>query len=239
MIEFKIKNISLTIFEMIYLVGSIISFFICFLNHPQYYDSMMYLPLCFSMCYIMIFISGCKKSITVNIVLFCMFLRYVVLPGFQSINPIYGFSSYECAETGIVCKAIALMCYELIFMSAFIVIHMMVYRNKDIYGIPYDNQYFVERFPKKDNKNSVILLFCFFAILLGVLNPNVLKQISFIVIKSNSEERVGLLSAASSSIDMIMRQIFVIGLLSLFVVGVVFLKENYYEKDLKWFLIYH
>lgn len=230
MIRIKIQKFQFTILDIIYFIGSIVSIIICMFFNQKNYEAMLFLPICFNFCFILLLITGCKRFLTVNIFIFCTFLRYVILPFFQSINPVYHFSSYYCMDSILVDRAIFLMCYEIIFISTFMIFYVNFYKNKIKNSF---NKYILvknrgERFFKNQNRYTIIFLFSIFAIILGILNPKVTKQISFITIRSNSEIRMGQISAISSSVDMMMRQIFVIGLLSIFIISVIYLKENFY-----------
>ena len=228
MIKFKIKNVQISIMDMAYFVGSIVALIICLLNPQTTYVYVVILPLFFIVCFVFLLMPSCKKSLTAKIATFCLFLRYSALPAVQSINPVYSFSSYSCTDEKIIGKAVSLMCYELIVLSAFIALYTYTHKKVDTTNLKLNSN--DNRFIKQKNRYSAIFLFSIVAIILGILNPKVIKQISFIFIKSNSDGRMGQISASSNSIDMIMRQIFVIGVLSLFVITVVRLKNKYYQR---------
>ncbi len=233
--KIRVHNFAFSILNILYFVGAVLSVFICGFNRFNQltcYSSIVCLPLCFLICFMIISGFNRNGSITINIVLFCAFLRYVVLPAFQSINPVYRFAKYECTDTALIDKSIFLMCYELLFISIFFAMYARTHKTaiKDFVSLAKNSGQSIERFPPKDNMYGAIILFCCFSVSLGFLNRNIFKQISFIVIKSNSGTRVGQISSNSTSLDMILRQIFVIGIFSLFVVFVTSLKRKLYNS---------
>lgn len=230
--KIRVHNFTFSVLDTLYFVGAIISILICGFNQLTCYSSIVFLPMCFLICFMIISGFGRNGSMTVKIALLCAFLRYVVLPVFQSINPVYRFARYECTDTALMDKSIFLMCYELLFISAFFVMYTRTHKalNKNFSNLAESDVNPIDRFPPKNNMYGAIIIFCCFSMAMGVLNRNIFKQISFIVIKSNSGVRVGEISSNSNSIDMILRQIFVIGIFSLFVVFVTSLRRKHYNS---------
>lgn len=228
--KIKINNFTFSILDMLYFIGTIVSIFICGLSQPKYYESLVFLPFCFLICFIMVSTIGEKGSLTINIAFFCAFLRYAILPLFQSINPIYEFANYGCVDTYLINKSIFLMCYELLFISAFFIIYSRTHKKKanNFVGLSERNGNAIERFPSKCNRQGIIFIFCCLSMFICSLNPKFFKQISFLIIKSNSGERVGSISSSSNSVDTILRQIFIIGIFSLFIILITILKKKYY-----------
>ncbi|WP_454970514.1 hypothetical protein [Dorea sp.] len=223
MIRFKIGNGTISILDIAYFICSIVVTVVCIICAKGMYSSIWFLPLTFCGCLIFLIDSG-KRSLTVKIATFCMFLRYVVLSLFQSISPTFGFSDFHCTDTENINKAIGLMCYELIFISIYFQFYTSHFSTK---VEPFDDK----KFSKNKNTYYAIFLFSIFAIGIGFLVPNALKDISFLVVKSNTGVRLN--ASVSSTMDMMIRQIFIVGILSLFVVTTMYLKNNYSRRHPK------
>jgi hypothetical protein len=228
MLRFRIGFLNFNVVDLIYILSSVLVSLYCLFQQQFYCEWLILLPLTFLVCFILFLFYSCKKTLTAKILTFCIFLRYVFLSLLQNMNPVYNFSSYSINDYKILTKAIFVMSYELLVVSVFIFIYTYINKNKI-------NKYFnirkEKKFPINKNKYYFIFIFSIFAILLGLVNSRVLKQISFIFIKANTTKRLGQILANSNSIDMIMRQIFLIGVLSLFVIVVVYMQQKYYNKN--------
>lgn len=225
------KNRCISTIDTGCLIASIIAIFLCFFKGKGAYQYIGFLPFVFTVCYLLILLPLGRKSFTVKIISLCAFLRYVVLSVFQSIQPIYSFSGYTIHDMGLISKAIALMCYELVFVSLFIKFYFSIkHSGSEKSGMKYVKQ----RFTSKKNKHGLIFAFSFCAILYSLVNPNLMRQISFLVIRSNTSVRMGMNAASSSSSDMISRQVFVTAILSMVVIAITLLRTKVYKKHPKF-----
>ncbi|SDP03273.1 hypothetical protein SAMN04515624_105179 [Eubacterium maltosivorans] len=213
------------------LITSFISIIVCLFFGKGVYQYVGFLPLTFFSCYLLILFSEVRKSFTVKIISLCAFLRYVVLSVFQSICPVYTFSRYTTQNVDLIFKAIALMCYELVFVSIFIKFYFSI-KHSNGFEKPVSMQV-EQRFTSGRNKYGLIFIFSMCAILYSMINPDLMSQISFLVIKSNTSVRMGQNAAGSSSGDMILRQVFVTAVLSMFVIVITLLRTRIYKKHPK------
>jgi hypothetical protein len=206
------------------LLFSVVAIFVCFIADSECYEWLFVLPFTYCICSMILLTQ--RMSLTGTIINLCAFLRYVLIPIMQSLFPVYGFSSFSCTDTETINKAIALMCYELIVITIFITIYLQLHRNVESLSKQDHEDVILNRFDTSHNHYGAILIFIVFSVLLVCVSPVTLQQISFIAIRSNTTSRIGSVSASSSTLDMIARQFFVIGFLSLFVICVLKLKQS-------------
>lgn len=225
------SRIVLSIFDILYFVGAVVSVIVCVLKSPECYASFVFLPMCFFVCLLLIVTFEKKRQMTVNVALFCAFLRYVILPLFQSINPVYSFARYNCTNSIVVNKAVLLMCYELFIVSIFFVVYNRINtRGVDCcVDLNMENFKRMNRFPMCDNKQGIIIVFCILSMCICFLHPSFFNQISFIFIKSDTGVRVGQVSSSAGTIDNILRQFFIISIFSLFIVIATSLRNKHYD----------
>lgn len=172
----------------------------------------------------------CQKSMTVVIIAICAAFRYVLLPIMHSISPVYSFSRFTVNDIVTLNYAIILMCYELIFVS----IYLFAYINRKKTLINNNLKHDGKKFDFEHNRYGIVLMFSVVAIMTIVFYPQVLSQISFMSIRVNTAQRIGLLAAESSSFDSIMKQVFVTALLALYVVAVTAVKKRIYHRNPKF-----
>lgn len=202
----------------------VISSVICIIaNNFEGYALLAILPLVYGIVFNIIFfpLIYVKKSYTVIIFSACCFLRCVLLPVLQSLYPVYGFSSFSTMDTGILQKSILLMAYELIVCSVFLMIFFLVKKDKQGINKTKDRKIYF-----KDGK-SVIICFVTISLITLVVFPQSLKSINFFIMQSGTGTRIS--SSENSTLDMLLRQIFIIGQLSLYVL-VINRMKNRYEK---------
>lgn len=167
---------------------------------------------------------------TVVIIAICAALRYVLLPIMHSISPVYSFSRFTVNDIDILNDAIILMCYELFFVSIYLFVYINRKRKKIL--INNDLKHDGKEFDFEHNRYGIVLLFSMVAIMFIAFSyPQVLSQISFMSIRVNTAQRIGLLAAKSSSFDSIMKQVFVTALLSLYVVAITAVKKRIYPRN--------
>ncbi len=226
------RSIYISARQFVALIVLIILSIMCFfLNRTEGYMIGL-LPVTFIACYVFLLGSLCKKSMTVTIVTVCAALRYVLLPLMHSISPVFSFSRITINDIGILNKAIGLMCYELFFVSVFLWIYINRKRKRLLIDDSIDEK-IDDKFDLEHNRYGIVLLFSFIAIASVMFYPQVLSQISFMSIRVNTAQRIGLLAAESSSFDSIMKQVFVTAILALYVVGVSSIKRNIYPRNPK------
>lgn len=226
------RSIYISAKQFVALIIIIILSMFCFgINHTKGY-LLVLLPITYIACYIVFLGRLCQKSMTVKIITICAALRYVLLPLMHSISPVFSFSRITINHISILNGAIGLMCYELVFVSVFLWVFINRKRRRRLT----DNS--VERNVEKDfdfehNRYGIVFLFSLVAIVSVAFYPQVLSQISFLSIRVNTAQRIGLLVAESSSFDSIMKQVFVTAILALYVVGVTSIKRNIYPRNPK------
>jgi|GEM_PF-2908323 len=226
------KNKSLQITEIFYFFIVFITIIICLLYAKNEYQYIWCLPFTFMISYLYVLLPTGRKSLTVKIISFCAFLRYVILPMFQSICPVYSFSGYTVRDDELILEAIGLMCYELVFICIFI-------KSYFFFNHPKENFMRValertkERFSNKNNKMEAILLFSVCVLLYSLMDSRLINQISFWAIDVNTSIRMGVNSNNSTSLDMILRQLFVTAIFSLFLILITILKLKVFGKHPK------
>lgn len=197
--------------QKIYIFSSLISL-LCCLKPPEYYDSLFLLPLSFIICASTIIrpiVNARFDSITFNLIYFTLFLRYVILPIVITFDPPYSVSHYTCKDALKIFTAISYMVYELFVVSMFLYFYYSRHSKELIYSSP-----------QKANLNiqkTTFLLFLGVLITAGVvvISPNALNSISFLKIDVDSGERLG--EAEISTNTLILRQLFVVGVLLVFI----------------------
>lgn len=213
----KISKNKISGAHIAFLTVSVITIFVCAFKAEALYARIFVLPLTYFLCSLTLSVQR-KRSLTVCIFDFCAFLRYVILPFFESLYPVYGFSAYKCYNQELITKSIFLMSYELVFLTMFILFILTVLRakyNKPKKIVPSTSSL---RFDSSSNDFRAVWIFVALSAALVVIRPSTLQQISFIAIKSDTGIRLGAEASQASTVDMIARQIFIVGFLSLFVV---------------------
>lgn len=206
------------------------SIFCIMTNNFEGYQLLAILPLIYSIVFTLIFfpLMYSKKSYTVKIFAICCALRYILLPMLQSKYPVYGFSSFSTMDIEVLQHAILLLAYELIACGIFFMIFFLV-KNKW-----YINSKNERRIYFKDGK-GVIMSFVVISMVTTFIFPNTLDLVSFFVLKSGSGIRAG--SVENSTFDMLLRQIFLIGQFSLYILFINKMKDKYTIKPSKKYLI--
>lgn len=196
----------------------------CAFSAQDLYSMLALLPATYFLCYCFSLYRCSKKSMTGWIINFCGFLRYVFLPITFCKEPVYGFSKYSCTNRNTMDLALWLMAYELVFISAFLEMITHFERKKFTFSFAEKNTNPLVNV--KNNRFWGICIFIVAATVLTILEPSALNQISFFAISSNTGGRLGAISQNASTLTQIARQIFVVGILSLFVVTVSKIKER-------------
>ncbi len=206
------------------IIFALLCFLICAFKNPQHYEILFILPLIYIVCCITCFQIYQKKSLTCLFLHICAFLRYVVLPFFYAFNPVYGFDDYQCTNSQILNKAIVLMAYELLVVSVFLILYYLSHNVQNI------NQFLIEQKNtlgvKQKNKFLGVVIFLIVSVLLLLRYPSALKQINFVFLQSNTDNRVGSIASNAGTMDMLIRQVLLIAILSFFVLIVTKLKES-------------
>ena len=211
--------------DVIFSIIAIFTIAISFFNCTGIYSQIFLLPI----AYLIFHLSNkfiLKNSILlIEIVDFCAFLRYVILPMVYSIEPTFSFSSYSCSSNFIMDDAIYLMFYELIVITLFLLVFKINSKKK-----LKDNGDIVEFSEKKNKGYKFIKLFIFVTLIMIAINPSVLTQFSFMIIQSNTSVRIGAISSSASSLDMILRQFVLISILFSYVISIIFIRDKYKDK---------
>lgn len=199
-------------------------------NNFEGYQLLAILPLIYSIVFTLIFfpLMYIKKSYTVTIFALCCALRYILLPMLQSKYPVYGFSSFSTMDIEVLKHSILLMSYELIVCGIFFMIFFLI---KHKWHINYKNK---RRIYFKDGK-GVIISFIIISMIITIIFPHTLDLVSFFILKSGSGTRVG--SVDNSTFDMLLRQIFLIGQFSLYILFINKMKDKYTIKPSKMYLL--
>lgn len=214
---------------------SLISVMMCLIKNPKGYGLLFLLPLVYCICYLTCFQTSQRHSLTCLFINICAFLRYVILPLIYSIEPVYGFSAYSCTDPKILNRAILLMGYELAVVTIFVATYAFLHPNRSISDASDKSE--IELGVKKKNKFFGIIIFLIVAIFLVAQTPSVLDQINFLWLKSDTGDRVGSIAAEAGAFEMLIRQVLIIAILSMFVVLVSKIKERNEKNEKKALVI--
>lgn len=217
-------------YNNIFIIVNVICFLGCLIcivnNDVQGYELLSIHPLIYSIVFNLILfpIIISKKSYTVIIFSICSSLRYILLPILLSIYPNLGISSFYMNDPNILNRSILFMAYELIvyglyFMYFFFLKGRFVKEKKQI----------KEKILYLKDGNIVIYIFIIFFIITMIIFPQTLNTVNFFIMKAGTDTRVG--ANELGTFDLLLRQIFVIGQLSLYIVIINYLSKKYKKYE--------
>lgn len=218
--------IKLIITVLLCLIASVVCYF--FQRETDIYRMVVLLPIAYCFLFVLLLYPTAirSKSFTVIIFIICCFLRYVLHPVLLSLYPIYGFSHFVNFDIKSIDAAILLMTYELVVCSCFLRLVCLKSKTTGTNG---------ERELGFPNGNVAMIMFVLFSLVILLVAPEVLKRISFFVLKASTDKRVSFIE--TSTLLYVGEQIFQIGRLTLYILTVVFCKDKFNASNKKRYFI--
>lgn len=210
------------------LFSSLISFFVI-LYHGI--SLLLLLPLAFFLCFSLLMYDDIKKMKSLTLIIYSIisYVRYLILPIFESIYPITEISMYsQFTELN---SAILMLVYEIIVVSIFFKI---ILKNA--------KEFRMKKIINKDyivfENNTIIVILCAILILLILFSPSIVNNISLFVLSSNSDLRAGLIVKSGSLTEKILLQFFNNIKIFLIIIITNYFGKKYYKYKKRLYLLF-